>query len=60
MKKVAILVPDLSLGGGQRVALNTAELLAKTYTVHVVVFTKKDQLFKTPIKIIDLNISKKI
>jgi len=59
MKKIAILVPDLCLGGGQRVALNTAQLLAQKHDVNLVIFTDEDTLFKTNIKVINLNCSKK-
>ena len=59
MKKIAILVPDLSLGGGQRVAVNTAQLLANNHDVSLVIFTDKEKLFDTKTKVINLNCTKR-
>lgn len=59
MKKIAILVPDLSLGGGQRVAVNTAQLLAYKYKVTLVIFTDEKQLFDAHTQLINLNCSTK-
>jgi len=59
MKKIAILVPDLCLGGGQRVAVNTATLLARNYEVSLVIFTNDEQLFHVNTRVINLNCSKK-
>ena len=47
IKKIAILVPDLSLGGGQRVAVNTAQLLAERHDITLVIFTDNETLFET-------------
>lgn len=59
MKKIAILVPDLSLGGGQRSAVSTAELLALDNDVNIVVFCDDNRIFSTETKIIDLQCPKK-
>lgn len=69
-KKIAIVVPDLTLGGGQRVAVNTAELLARSSKwnenhtsseaddsneVHVITFHDENTLFETNLKRITLD-----
>ncbi len=59
IKKIALLVPDLALGGGQRVALNTAQLLAERYDVTLVIFTDDEKLFNTDIRVINLKCTKK-
>ena len=58
MKKIAILVPDLSLGGGQRSAVSTAELLAVDNSVDIVVFCDESRVFKTDVHVIDLQCPK--
>ena len=42
MKKIAIIIADLDLGGGQRVAINLANALAKDNDVSIVIFQDKD------------------
>ena len=59
MRKIAILVPDLSLGGGQRSALSTAEMLAVDNDVSLVVFSDENRVFETDIKVIDLMCTKR-
>ena len=58
MKKIAILVPDLSLGGGQRSAVSTAELLAVDNDVNIVVFNDENRVFSTHVTVIDLQCPK--
>lgn len=58
-KKISILVPDLSMGGGQRVAVNTAALLAKHHTVHIVMLSNENRIFDSPVKLLDLKCKKK-
>lgn len=58
-KKIAVLVPDLSLGGGQRSAVSTAELLAIDNEVNIVVFSDDDRVFDTEVEVIDLKCPKK-
>jgi len=58
MKKIAILVPDLMLGGGQRVAISTADLLSVDNEVHIVTLSNENNLFNTKHKIISLDVKK--
>ena len=47
-KKILFLIHELTMGGAQRVTTTLAnEFLEKDYTVHVVLFTKKGELFET-------------
>ena len=60
MRKIAIFVPDLALGGGQRVAMNMAEMFAKAGdAVHIVMMSNEAPHFKTDLKIISLNCQKR-
>lgn len=59
MKRIAILVPDLSLGGGQRSAVSTAELLALDNIVHIVIFCDENRVFNTEVDVRDLQCPKK-
>lgn len=38
MKKIALVIADLDLGGGQRVVINLAEAFSKQYQVTIVIF----------------------
>jgi len=42
MKKIAIVIADLDLGGGQRVALNLANALSKKHEVKIIIFQDDD------------------
>ena len=55
MKKIAIVIADLDLGGGQRVAINLANALAKTCEVTIVIFQDDDIHYQAPGNIINLN-----
>ena len=55
MAKIAVLVPDLTLGGGQRSAVSTAELLSFDHEVTLVVFSSEGCVFDTSLPIISLN-----
>jgi len=59
MKKIAIVIADLELGGGQRVAINLANALAKNNQVTLVIFKNDDIHYKTPGKLVDLNCPEK-
>ncbi len=60
MRKIAIFVPDLALGGGQRVAMNMAEMFDKAGdTVHIVMMSNETPHFQTDFKIISLNCQKR-
>lgn len=55
MKKIAITIADLDLGGGQRVAINLANTLAKNHDVSIVIFHDEEIHYKTPGKLFNLN-----
>ena len=55
MKKVAIVIADLDLGGGQRVAINLANALAKSSEVSIVIFQDDNIHYKAPDKLVHLN-----
>lgn len=59
MKKIAILVPDLSLGGGQRSAVSTAELLSRNNKVDIVIFSDEKRVFETDLRVRNLSCPKK-
>lgn len=54
MKKIAIVIADLVLGGGQRSALNLASALSKNHDVTVIVFQDKFRQYKVPCKLVNL------
>lgn len=55
MKKIAIVIADLVLGGGQRSALNLASALSKDHDVTVLVFQDSYRQYKVPCKLVNLN-----
>lgn len=55
MKKIAIVIADLDLGGGQRVAINLANALAKTNQVSIVIFQDTEIHYDAPGKLINLD-----
>ncbi len=55
MKKIAIVIADLVLGGGQRSALNLASALSKNHDVTVIVFQDKFRQYKVPCKLVNLD-----
>ncbi|MEE9327662.1 MAG: glycosyltransferase [Cocleimonas sp.] len=59
MKKIAIVIADLELGGGQRVAINLANALAKNYQVTFVIFKDDDIHYQAPGKLVNLNCPEK-
>ncbi len=56
MKKIAIVIADLDLGGGQRVAINLAQALAKKNDVTLIIFQDDDIHYEAPDKLINLNL----
>ena len=56
MKKLLILVPNLRLGGQERVAINTTEIMAKFYDIIFVIFDSRDAVYKPHCEFIDLAI----
>lgn len=59
MKKIAIVIADLDLGGGQRVAINLANALAKNNEVSIVIFQDDDIHYQAPDKLVHLNCPQK-
>ncbi len=59
MKKIAIVIADLDLGGGQRVAINLANALAKTNKVSIIIFQDDETHYKAPGKLIHLDCPQK-
>ena len=55
MKKIAIVIADLVLGGGQRSALNLASALSKDHDVTVLVFQDNFRQYNVPCKLVNLN-----
>ncbi|RVU83284.1 glycosyltransferase [Leucothrix sargassi] len=54
MKKIAIVISDLVLGGGQRSALNLAAALSKDHDVSVIVFQDSYRQYDVPCRIINI------
>lgn len=59
MKKIAIVIADLDLGGGQRVAINLANALAKTNNVSIVIFQDDNIHYEAPGALIHLDCPQK-
>ena len=55
MKNIAIVIADLDLGGGQRVAINLANALAKNNQVSIVIFQDDEIHYQAPGDVINLN-----
>ena len=66
MKKIAIVIADLDLGGGQRVAINLAQVLAKKNDVSLIIFQDNEIHYEAPGHLINIqcpsekNIFKKV
>ncbi|PWQ98806.1 glycosyltransferase [Leucothrix arctica] len=54
MKKIAIVISDLVLGGGQRSALNLAAALSKDHDVSVIVFQDQHRQYDVPCRIVNI------
>lgn len=54
-KKLILLVPTLQLGGQERVAVNTADIMKDTYDVTMIVFDSRNAVFSPSCKMIDFN-----
>lgn len=59
MKNILIVVPGLSLGGQERVAIKTAEILSRDYNVYFCVFNLSGAVYKTHFDVINLNVPSK-
>lgn len=55
MKKIAIVIADLDLGGGQRVAINLADALAKDNDVSIVIFQDDEIHYEVPGNLVRLD-----
>lgn len=55
MKKIAIVIADLVLGGGQRSALNLAAALSKKHDVTVIVFQGDSRHYEVPCKLVNID-----
>jgi len=55
MKKIAIVIADLDLGGGQRVAINLANALAKNNQVSIIIFQDDEIHYQAPGDVINLD-----
>lgn len=55
MKKIAIVIADLDLGGGQRVAINLANALAKNHQVSIVIFQDDEIHYQAPGDVVNLD-----
>lgn len=55
-KNLLLIVPNLTLGGQQRVAINTAAILGAEYNITIAVFTLKGAVYHSDCQTIDLDI----
>ena len=55
MKKIAIVIADLALGGGQRSALNLASVLSKQHDVTILVFQDNHRQYPAPCPVINID-----
>jgi glycosyltransferase involved in cell wall biosynthesis len=60
MESIIILVPSLSGGGQERMAIFTAELLSHFYDVHLVIFSDYNTAYKTDLDVINLNLPPRV
>ena len=54
-----LIVPNLQLGGQERVAVNTAEILSKTFDVTLVTFDNSEAAYKWNGNMIDIKVPAK-
>ena len=59
MKKIALVIADLDLGGGQRVAINLAEALAKEHQVNIIIFRDDDIHYQPSAHLVHLHCPEK-
>ncbi len=59
MKKIALVIADLDLGGGQRVAINLADALAKKHDVRILIFQDKNIHYQPTGNIVNLQCPEK-
>lgn len=56
MKRILVIVPSLKLGGQEKVAAETAQILSDRYETKLVVFHNNDAVFHPDCEIISLNL----
>jgi glycosyltransferase involved in cell wall biosynthesis len=59
MKKIAIVISNLNLGGGERVAVNLANALAKNNDVSIIIFQDENIHYQAPGRLIHLDCPEK-
>jgi len=59
MKKIAIVIADLDLGGGQRVAINLAREFAKQHDVSLIIFQDNESHYDMPGHLVNLDCPQK-
>jgi glycosyltransferase involved in cell wall biosynthesis len=59
MKKIALVIADLDLGGGQRVAINLAEAFAKQHHVHLIIFRDEQIHYQPSVRLVHLHCPEK-
>lgn len=55
-KRLLIIVPTLCMGGQERIAVNTVDLLRNDYDITLAVFDSRDAFYTANCEMIDLNI----
>lgn len=55
-KNVMLIVPSLVSGGQERVAVNTATILAERYNITLAVFTMDNAVYNLDCRVVDLNV----
>lgn len=55
-KQLLILVPSLKLGGQERVAVNTANIMSEVYNVHIAVFDNTNAVYSPTCEVININV----
>ena len=59
MKKIMLIVPNLRLGGQERIAVNTAEIMSDKYEVTLITFDNSEPVYEWNGKIIDIKVPAK-
>ncbi|HFC93146.1 MAG TPA: glycosyltransferase [Leucothrix mucor] len=59
MKKIALIIADLDLGGGQRVAINLAEAFAKRHQVTLIIFCDDEIHYQPSANLVHLHCPEK-
>jgi glycosyltransferase involved in cell wall biosynthesis len=59
MKKIALVIADLDLGGGQRVAINLADAFSKQYQVDLIIFNDANIHYQPSANLVPLHCPEK-